>query len=192
MEKEGEMKYQIQDSDITLLRKAGVPEDDIKHCTKVAEKALEIAQRTGLKLDMELVGRGALFHDLGKAVTHAIEHGKIGAEMGSDLELPKTITDIMEKHIRGGLTEEEAVELGLPVKDYALKTLEEKIVIYADRLVDIITDGIVDISGEELEAEDRFEAILKQYPKYGKNFKTLQRYLGYHQEIQGLIKKAGA
>jgi len=186
------MNYQIQDSDIALLRKAGVPEDDINHCIKVAEKALEIAQRTGMKLDMELVSRGALFHDLGKAVTHAIEHGQIGAEMGTDLGLPRAITDIMEKHIRGGLTAEEAVELGLPVKDYALKTLEEKIVIYADRLVDIITDGIVDISGRELEAEQRFEAILKEYPKYGKNLKTLQRYLGYHQEIQGLIKKAGA
>jgi uncharacterized protein len=186
------MNYQIQDSDIALLRKAGVPEDDVKHCTKVAEKALEIARRTGLKLDMELVGRGALFHDLGKAVTHAIEHGKIGAEMGGDLGLPKTITDIMEKHIRGGLTEEEALELGLPLKDYTLKALEERIVIYADRLVDIITDEIVDIGGDELEAEQRFEAILKEYPKYGKNSKTLQRYLGYHQEIQGLIKKAGA
>ena len=181
------MKYQIQDSDITLLRKAGVPEDDINHCIKVAEKAIEIARRTGLKLDMELVGRGALFHDLGKAVTHAIEHGKIGADMGRDLELPQAITDIMEKHIRGGLTEEEATELGLPVKDYTLRTLEEKIVIYADRLVDIITDGIVDIGGVESEAERRFEEILKEYPKYGKNFKTLQRYLGYHQEIQGLI-----
>ena len=29
----------------------------------------------------------------------------------------------MEKHIRGGLTEEEAKELGLPIKDYTLKTL---------------------------------------------------------------------
>jgi uncharacterized protein len=186
------MNYQIQDSDIALLRKSGVPEDDIKHCSKVAGKALEIAQRTGLKLDMELVGRGALFHDLGKAVTHAIEHGKIGAKMGTDLELPKAITDIMEKHIRGGLTEEEAIELGLPVKDYALKSLEERIVIYADRLVDIITDGIVDIKGDETQAEQRFEEILKEYPKYGKNFKTLQRYLGYHQELQGLIRKAGA
>lgn len=186
------MNYQIQDSDIALLIKAGVQEDDIKHCSKVAEKALEIARRTGLKLDMKLLGRGALFHDLGKAVTHAIEHGKIGAEMGRDLELPQTITDIMEKHIRGGLTEEEATELGLPVKDYTLRTLEEKIVIYADRLVDIITDGIVDIGGDESEAEQRFEEILKEYPKYGKNFKTLQRYLGYHQEIQGLIRKAVA
>lgn len=183
------MNYQIQDSDVALLRKAGVAEDDIKHCIKVAEKALEIARRTGMELDLELIGRGALFHDLGKAVTHAIEHGKIGAEMGSDLGLPKTITDIMEKHIRGGLTEEEAIELGLPIKDYTLKTLEEKIVIYADRLVDIITDGIIDIGEDELEAEQRFEQILKEYPKYGKNFTTLQRYLGYHTEIQALMKK---
>jgi len=183
------MNYQIQDSDIALLRKAGVPEDDISHGIKVAEKALEIARRTGLKLDMELVGRGALFHDLGKALTHAIEHGQIGAEMGKDLGLPEAITAIMEKHIRGGLTEEEARELGLSVKDYTLRSIEERVVIYADRLVDIITDGIVDIGGDELEAERRFEAILKEYPKYGKNFKTLQRYLGYHQEIQALMIK---
>jgi uncharacterized protein len=183
------MKYKIQDSDTALLRKAGVVEDDIEHCKKVAEKAMEIAQRTGQSLNMELVGRGALFHDLGKGVTHAIEHGKIGAEIGINLGLPKAITDIMEKHIRGGLTEEEARELGLPVKDYTLKTLEEKIIIYADRLVDIITDGLVDIGGDEFEAEKGFEQILKEYPKYGKNFKTLQRYLGYHREIQELIRR---
>lgn len=186
------MNYQIQDSDIALLRKAGVLEDDIQHCTKVAEKSLEIARRTGLKLDMELVGRGALFHDLGKSVTHAIEHGQIGAEMGKDLGLPEAITAIMEKHIRGGLTEEEARELGLPVKDYTLKSLEERIVIYADRLVDIVTDGIVDIGGDETQAERKFVEILKEYPKYSKNLKTLQRYLGYHQEIQSLIRKAEA
>lgn len=142
------MNYRIKDSDIEMLRKAGVSEDDIKHCVRVAEKALEIAQRTGAKLNVELIGRCALFHDLGKAKTHAIEHGRIGAELGSQLGLPKEITDIMEKHIRGGLTEDEARELGLPVKDYTLKTLEEKIVIYADRLVDIIMDGIVDVGGK--------------------------------------------
>jgi uncharacterized protein len=186
------MNYRIQDSDIALLTKAGVPEDDIKHSRKVAEKALEVAQRTGQNLDMELIGRGALFHDLGKAVTHAIEHGKIGAQMGENLGLPETITSIMEKHIRGGLTAEEAIELGLPVKDYTLRKLEEKIVIYADRLVDIITDGIVDIGGNESEAERRFEEILKEYPKYGKNMKTLDRYLGYHQTIQELIRNAAS
>ncbi len=48
-------------------------------------------------------------------------------------------------------------------------------------------DGIVSISSEQ-EAEDRFNEILRTYPKYGKNEITLNRYLGYHREIQGLIK----
>ncbi len=182
------MSYKIQDSDIEILRNAGVSEDDIKHCVKVAKKALEIAERIKANMDMELVGRGALFHDLGKAKTHEIGHGKIGAEIGRQLGLPEEITAIMEKHIRGGLTEEEARELGLPIKDYTLKKLEERIVIYADRLVDIITDGIVEIK-DESEAEKRFEEILRTYPKYGKNEKTLNRYLGYHREIQELMRK---
>ena len=176
--------YRVATQDIELLRKAGVGEDDIQHCLLVAGKALEIAHRTGAALDFELIGRGALFHDLGKAKTHAIEHGKLGAEMGKSLELPAAITDIMEKHIRGGLTEAEAIELGLPVKDYRLKSMEEKIVIYADRLVDIITDGVVKADEE---AEERFEDILTTDIKYGKNDITRKRYLGYHREIQALM-----
>ena len=182
------MEYSVQDSDIKILRDAGVSEDDINHCRKVAEKALEIAERTAAEIDMELVGRGALFHDLGKSRTHEIEHGRIGAELGRGLGLPDAITEIMEKHIRGGLTPDEATELGLPVKDYTLNRIEERIVIYADRLVDIITDGIVDIGGDELETERRFEDILRNIPKYGKNEITLNRYLGYHREIQELMK----
>lgn len=180
------MSYTVQDSDIRLLKEAGVSEDDIAHCRKVAEKALDIARRTGSALDMELVGRGALLHDLGKAKTHGIEHGRIGAELGRKLGLPQVITDIMEKHIRGGLTPDEARELGLPVKDYTLQSLEEKIVIYADRLVDIITapEGVV---SSETEAEQRFEEILRAHIKYGKNDLTLSRYLGYHREIQDPI-----
>lgn len=74
-------------------------------------------------------------------------------------------------------------------KDYTLHRLEERIVIYADRLVDIIYDGIVTLK-DEAESESRFEEILRTYPKYGKNQITLERYLGYHAEIQGLIQKA--
>jgi uncharacterized protein len=62
-------------------------------------------------------------------------------------------------------------------------------VIYADRLVDIIMDGIVDIKDDETQAEKRFEEILKGYPQYGKNEKTLNRYLDYHREIQGLMNR---
>jgi uncharacterized protein len=179
--------FGVRDADVEVLRKAGVVEEDILHCRKVAHKAVEIARRTGQKLDMDLVVRGALFHDLGKSKTHAIEHGKIGAELGKGLALPTAITDIMEKHIRGGLTESEALELGLPVKDYRLKSLEERIIIYADRLVDIITDCVVE---KDSQAEERFEEILTRNIKYGKNDLTLRRYLGYHSEIQALMGKA--
>lgn len=178
--------YRVAQQDIDLLRTAGMNEHDLNHSLKVAAKALEIARRTGATLDLELVGRGALFHDLGKTATHAMTHGRIGAELGEKLGLPPEITGIMEKHIRGGLSEPEAMELGLPVKDYTLRRLEERIIIYADRMVDIIHDGIVEIN-EESEAEERFVEILTGYPKYGKNEITLKRYLGYHEEIQGLI-----
>ncbi|MBU4229060.1 MAG: HDIG domain-containing protein, partial [Proteobacteria bacterium] len=180
------MDYRIEQKDIDLLCTARMNEADLDHSRKVADKALEIARRTGATLDLALVGRGALFHDLGKTATHEISHGRIGAELGAKLGLPQAVTAIMEKHIRGGLTEPEAVELGLPVKDYTLHRLEERIIIYADRLVDIIQDGIVEIR-EEAEAEARFVEILNGYPKYGKNEITLKRYLGYHEEIQGLI-----
>ncbi len=121
----------LRREDIDTLRNAGLNEEDLDHSIKVAQKALEIARRTGKELDMLLVGQGALFHDLGKAVTHEMEHGKIGAELGLKLGLPKAVTDVMEKHIRGGLTEAEAIELGLPVKDYTLEKLEERIIIYS-------------------------------------------------------------
>jgi uncharacterized protein len=152
----------------------------------VAEKALEIARRTGREMDLDLVARGALLHDLGKTQTHDIPHGRLGAELGLKLGLPAEVCLVMEKHIRGGLTEPEAMELGLPVKDYTLHRLEERIIIYADRLVDIITDP-KEIVRTEREAEERFEEILRAYPRYGKNQITLERYLGYHAEIQGLV-----
>lgn len=180
------MGYRIEQKDLDLLRTEGMTEPDLDHSLKVATKALEIARRTGAMLDLELIGRGALFHDLGKTATHEISHGRIGAELGAKLGLPQAVTAVMEKHIRGGLTEPEAMELGLPIKDYTLHRLEERIIIYADRLVDIIHDGIVEIK-KEAEAETRFVEILNEYHKYGKNETTLKRYLGYHEEIQGLI-----
>jgi len=176
----------VSKTDMAILKNAGVSDGDLAHCLKVSEKALEIAQRTSVRLDLELVGRGAFFHDLGKAKSHDMDHGKIGAELGIALGLPKALTDIMEKHIRGGMTEAEAKELNLPVKDYTLNSLEEKIIIYADRLVDIITDGVVQINSES-ETQGRFEEFIRDVPKYHKNQVTYERYLDYHREIQSLI-----
>ena len=178
--------YTIKKEDIDLLKDQGMAPEALEHSMQVAEKALEIAGRMDADLDMELIGRGALFHDLGKTETHGISHGLIGAEKGAELGLPEAVTAVMEKHIRGGLTEPEAVEMGLPVKDYTLHLLEERVIIYADRLVDIIHDGIVEIA-DERDAEVRFKDILEDEIKYGKNQITTRRYYRYHDEIQGLM-----
>lgn len=178
--------YAISQADIDLLREQGMEAEDLEHSILVAEKALDLARRTNVDLDMELVGRGGLFHDLGKIATHEIDHGLLGAEKGAELGLPPEVNAIMEKHIRGGLTGKEAAEFGLPVRDYTPIRLEERIVIYADRLVDIIHGGIVEIE-DELGAEKRFKEILAKNVKYGKNDITRRRYFRCHDEIQGLI-----
>ncbi|MFZ5643217.1 MAG: HDIG domain-containing metalloprotein [Bacillota bacterium] len=168
--------------EIENLRNAGCPEEAIEHSVEVARKALEISSRVSINVDRELIIRGAIYHDLGKAKTNELQHGEIGAEMARKLDLGDQIISIILKHIRGGLTEQEAIELQLPVRDYTLKTPEEKIVIYADRMVDIYTEDLVDVS--EQGAEERFVEILKQYPKYGKNAKTMERYIKMHEEIR--------
>ncbi|MBA4367270.1 MAG: hypothetical protein C0403_06485 [Desulfobacterium sp.] len=168
--------------DIDTLKKAGCPDEAIEHSIEVARKALEISSRIKRVMDRKLIVLGAIYHDLGKARTYGMQHGEIGAQMAVELGLDAQIIDIILKHIRGGLTEPEAVELNLPVRDYTLRTPEEKIVIYADRLVDIYTDGIVpDI--DENGAEARFEEILTHYEKYGKNAVTLKRYMALNKEL---------
>lgn len=167
--------------DIDTLRKAGCPEEAIDHSVEVARKALEISTRVKIDVDRQLVIRGAIYHDLGKAKSYGLQHGEIGAEMARELGLEGEIINIILKHIRGGLTEQEAIELELPVRDYTLRTAEEKIVIYADRMVDIYTEDIVDV--DEWRAEERFEEILKEFVKYGKNEITTKRYINLHRNI---------
>ena len=173
-------------NEIAALKGAGCPDEAVQHSLEVARKSLEIASRVNIPVDKHLLARGALFHDLGKAKTYGMEHGEIGAQMAREMGLEEAIIQIILKHIRGGLTEAEAKELGLPVRDYTLRTPEEKIVIYADRMVDIYTDGIVP-GADEHTAETRFAEILGSYEKYGKNAPTLQRYLALNAEIQGWL-----
>ena len=170
--------------EIATLQGAGCPDEAVQHSLEVARKSLEIASRVKIPVNRHLLARGAVFHDLGKAMSYGMEHGEIGAKMAEELGLEEEIRQIILKHIRGGLTEAEARELGLPVRDYILRTPEEKIVIYADRMVDIYTDGIVP-GADEQKAEQDYVSILTTYEKYGKNPATLQRYLALHAEIQG-------
>ena len=176
----------IDESDGALLRSQGMVEKDVAHSVAVAEQALDIAARLPVPLDLTLVARGALLHDLGKVKASGMEHGRVGAEIGTALGLSAELCSIMEKHIWGGLSREEAREFGLPQQDYTLGKLEERIIAYADKLVDIITKVGVHRQDRRY-AEEHFEQILKANIEFGKSELTMRRYCSYHREIQGLL-----
>ena len=52
----------------------------------------------------------------------------------ADKAWPREVVDIVERHTGAGIDAEDAKALGLPVKDYTPKSLEERIVAHADNL----------------------------------------------------------
>jgi uncharacterized protein len=124
---------------ISLLTKAGCSPDVIRHCKSVADLATRIAKKIagkGIVVDVNLVHIGALLHDIGRARTHSIEHAVVGANIARSHRLPTSLVRIIERHIGSGMTAAEAAQLGLPKRSFLPRSLEEKIVVYADKLIE--------------------------------------------------------
>jgi len=164
---------------LRVLRDVGCPPQVIRHSLAVERKALEIAKlvhENGHAVDQKLVGLGAILHDIGRSETHGIEHGVAGAKIMRRNGLSKFV-DFAERHIGAGIPAGEAKELGLPERDFMPKTLEEKIVTYADKLI----VGAEPLSFREVRGQ--FEAML------GKDRPALKRLDALHEEIQKLQGK---
>lgn len=129
----GKQELPGRDDCLRILREAGCGQDVIDHCIAVSELASRIAKKCHANVD--LVAVGGLLHDLGRCKTHEIGHAVEGAKLAKGLSLPKAIVSIIERHIGGGISPEEALRLGLPKKDYSPVTLEEKIVAHSDNLM---------------------------------------------------------
>jgi len=124
---------------LTLLSECGCSERVVAHCKAVSALAVKFAkacENKGLAVDVNLVEVGALLHDIGRSKTHGVDHAIIGVEIAKSLNLPESIVSIIECHVGGGITVDEAKKLGWPVKDYVPTTLEEKLVTYADKLIE--------------------------------------------------------
>ena len=122
-----------KDECLNILKKYKTPKSVIKHCTLVAEIALEISSKID-NIDKELVVAGAMLHDIGRSIEHSISHAVLGAEILRKEGLNPKVISIVEKHIGVGITKNEAKKLGLPVRNYIPTTPEEIIVSYADNL----------------------------------------------------------
>lgn len=161
------------------LREAGCSGDVIRHSLTVEGISLRLARRiraNGHKLDLRLVSLGALLHDIGRARTHGIRHGVEGAKILRSLGLNK-FARFAECHLGAGIPAGEARRLGLPARDFMPRTLVEKVIAYADKLV----MGHRTASYER--ALDWFRTELgPEHPAIGR-FKRL------HAEIQKLLKK---
>jgi uncharacterized protein len=162
--------------DREVLVSAGCSHNVVAHCIAVSTAALSLAGRVNVPLDRELVRQGGLFHDIGRARTHGIDHAIAGVEIARELGLSEQLVLIIERHIGAGITEAEAVRLGLPRKGYLPMTTEEKLVSYADNLV----SGVREMPFHE--ALDRFKRIL------GPNHEGVELFTKQHAEIREWMK----
>ncbi|MBS3816826.1 MAG: HDIG domain-containing protein [Candidatus Thermoplasmatota archaeon] len=152
-----------------MAKEEDMDDDLLKHSMAVLNRALELQEKHGG--DLQLIIAGALLHDIGRTVTHGIEHGVEGSrlieEKGWDEELQK----IVERHIGGGITKEEAREQGLPARNYLPESIEEKIICHADNtaggkerfeeMIDRTKESGYEDSGERMkELAEEFEEDL--------------------------------
>lgn len=172
------MKIPDREEAICIMKRAGCSQPIIEHCISVSRIALELAweiRGRGMEIDMKLVEAGALLHDIGRCRTHSVEHGAIGGQMARGMGLPEPLVRIIERHVGGGITPEEAEKLGLERGNYIPETLEEKIVAYADKLI---------------EGERRIpieETIEKFAEELGREHPAIERLRALHEEMSRLI-----
>ena len=117
-----------------MLQDAGCSPKVIAHCRAVTEVALEYAAANP-EVNFSLVEEGAMLHDIGRGVTHAIDHAQRGADLLRAQGFPEEVARIVECHTGAGLTADECTVLGLAPRDCIPCTTEEKIVTHADNLI---------------------------------------------------------
>jgi uncharacterized protein len=163
---------------LKLLSDAGCSERVIAHCKSVSSLAVKFAkacQSNGVSVDVDLVRIGGLLHDIGRSRTHDVSHAVAGVEIARSLNLPEAVVSIIERHIGGGISADEAKRLGLPEKDYFPLSLEEKLVAYADKLLE--GSKIVPI-----------EKTIKQFSqKLGSGHPSIDRIIRLRDELVPLV-----
>jgi uncharacterized protein len=172
-----ELKLPTRREALNLLVKAGCSPGVVEHCKSVSAFAVKIAkacEKEGLKVDISLIEISALLHDIGRSKTHSVDHALVGGEIARSLGLSKSVVSVIERHAGGGISKEEAKKLGWPARNYLPKTLEEKIVCYADKRV--VAQRIVSI-----------EQTIQAYANVlGKKHPAIKRIWRLHNEITAL------
>ena len=142
------------------------------HSVLVTKKAIKIAKRVPyLKPDINFIKEAGMLHDIGILKTDAkklgctgckpyIFHGVAGREILEQEGFPKH-AKVCERHTGVGLSVKEIIaqKLPLPHRDLRPKSIEEKIIAYADKFYSK--------NPEKLEEEKSIKTIKEELEKYG-------------------------
>ncbi|MFW9940227.1 MAG: HDIG domain-containing metalloprotein [Promethearchaeota archaeon] len=164
---------------IDLLKKLKIPYSVRRHSEKVADKAIEIANKiTKVKVDKNLIEIGALLHDIGRTKTHGFNHALIGGKILRERGFSDKLAKICETHILGGLDIEDAKKLGLPEKNYLPVSLEEKIICLADKHM---------AGTREVTIKERFNRWFQKYGRSQILLKSRERIRKIQKEIESYM-----
>ena len=152
-----------------------------------------IRQNPGLKINSELVKAGALLHDIGtyalfingkfdeaNYITHGVKGREILLKEGLDVRLAR----IAAHHTGVGLSKADiqAQSLPLPDEDFLAETIEERLVMYADKF------------HSKTPQFNSYETYAKNIARFGNkkeaSFRVLKDEFGIP-EIESLAKKYG-
>ena len=120
-----------------------------------------------------MIRQGTLLHDVGRSVTHGIQHAQEGAKIAKRYGYSIEVQKIIERHIGAGITLEESKSLPIETKSYLPESLEEKIVAHSDNLFN---------GDEEVSVEFTMNKWKK---KLGVNHPSIKEIQIIHKELIG-------
>jgi uncharacterized protein (TIGR00295 family) len=150
---------------LALHRKYGSHERTVAHCqgcARISRLLAEKAAERGNMVNQAAVDAGALLHDIGRSQTQLVDHGHVGAQILAKEGVDEIVFEIVKRHVGAGISAEEATKLGFPQGDYIPRTLEQKIVCFADKMLD----------GDKARP---FEQEVKRFVKKGHDVERLRK-----------------
>jgi uncharacterized protein len=137
-------------------------------------------------LDKEFIKVASLLHDIGrfrfppKTGIESIKHGIEGAKILKEEGWPAKFQLVCERHIGVGIRRKDIIEqkLPLPEQDYVPLTNEEKIITYADNLVE----------GKECRIVKEEEIVERYRKELGEEH--AKRVEKFHKEIHEILSNA--
>lgn len=116
------------------------------HCKIICDIARQLADRSGVNVDVDLVQTGSLLHDIGAYplfdgdgleiyTSNYITHGIRGEEILQKEGFAENICRFASHHTGAGLSKKQIIESNLPLphNDYLAETPEEELTMYADK-----------------------------------------------------------